>query len=109
MLACDTGANGMLTAGNRHLGAVIHAASGGYREPPLQPFFLERYAEAYIAEMRAFIELATGAPIDAPSGDDAMRSLELAEPIDLKRANGLTVELWFRLKDLAPGQRLLDG
>ncbi len=36
-------------------------------------------------------------------------SLELAEPIDLKRANGLTVELWFRLKDLAPGQRLLDG
>jgi len=73
------GATGMLMAGNRHLGRVIHAGSAGYREPPLQPFFLERYAEAYIAETRAFIELAKGAPVDAPTGDDALRALELAD------------------------------
>ena len=52
---------------------------GGYRSDPALPFFLERYAEAYRAELDAFVAaVLDGKPI-APSGEDGLKAQILAD------------------------------
>ena len=46
----------MLAAGNRTATTVTAATAAGYATDPALPFFLERYAEAYRAEMASFID-----------------------------------------------------
>ena len=49
------GSRGLLAVGNRTATCVVRANSGGYASEPALPFFLERYAEAYRAELATFV------------------------------------------------------
>jgi myo-inositol 2-dehydrogenase/D-chiro-inositol 1-dehydrogenase len=73
------GSQGLLAAGNRHATTVTFAGADGYRSDPALPFFLERYAEAYRAELDAFVTgLLEGTPL-APSGADGLKAQVLAD------------------------------
>jgi len=73
------GANGMLKAANKLEHLVEFASADGFTTAPNKHFFLERYADAYVAEMESFIEaLATGAAPN-PSIDDGVAAQRLAD------------------------------
>jgi myo-inositol 2-dehydrogenase/D-chiro-inositol 1-dehydrogenase len=73
------GATGMLRAGNVLPTTVELADAIGFRTDPVLPFFLERYASAYRAELGAFITaIASGKPAH-PDGEDGLRALLLAD------------------------------
>ena len=76
------GARGMLRAGNILENTVQIAGADGFKSAPAQPFFLERYAEAYRAEMRYFIgQIDNGAPM-TPSIEDGLKAQLLADAAD---------------------------
>ena len=69
----------MVAADNRHEANIRVATRSGIARPPLLDFFMTRYAEAYAAEIAAFVESArtgTAAPI---TGEDGLMALALAE------------------------------
>jgi myo-inositol 2-dehydrogenase/D-chiro-inositol 1-dehydrogenase len=73
------GAGGMLQAGNQRATSVEHSSEKytGARDPALN-FFLERYAEAYRAELDAFIKsVEEGQPM-GPDFSDGLEALRLA-------------------------------
>src|SRR5262245_29695136 len=73
------GSLGRLQAGNRHATTVIRADGKGYSGDPALPFFLERYAEAYRAELDTFITgVLDGKPM-SPTGEDGLRAQRLAD------------------------------
>ncbi len=73
------GETGMLRAENRLPTSLEHASAGGTMVDPPLGFFLERYAEAYRAEMSAFIDaVAEGRP-PTPGGEDGRAAQALAE------------------------------
>ena len=60
------GSKGMIRAGNIHRTTVEVANASGFTADPVQDFFLERYAEAYRAELAAFLDaVAAGKACDA--------------------------------------------
>ena len=73
------GSTGLLSAGNRQATTVAKADSAGYSTDPALPFFLERYAEAYRAELDAFVAAALGEAPASPSGEDGLRAQILAD------------------------------
>ena len=73
------GAEGMLRAGNVLPTTVELADAAGFRTDPVLPFFLERYAAAYRAELGAFIAAVTGGRPARPDGEDGLRALLLAD------------------------------
>lgn len=73
------GENGMLRAENKLPTTVENATRDGtITDPPLY-FFLERYAEAYRAEMSAFIEATAANRVPSPDGGDGRAAQALAE------------------------------
>lgn len=73
------GSKGLLRAGNMTQTTVESATASGFTTDPALPFFLERYASAYRAELDAFIDaLVDGTPI-TPDGSDGLKSLILAD------------------------------
>ena len=73
------GSGGLLAAGNKKATTVEHADGKGYTTDPALPFFLERYADAYRAELDAFVSaILDNAPL-APSGEDGLRAQVLAD------------------------------
>ena len=87
------GQRGMLRAGNQ-LETTIELASGtGFARAPAQHFFLERYEAAYLAEMRAFVDMVATGRAAAPGirdgleaqilADAAAASLETGRPVDI--------------------------
>jgi myo-inositol 2-dehydrogenase/D-chiro-inositol 1-dehydrogenase len=73
------GAEGMLRAGNVLPTTVELADAAGIHTDPVLPFFLERYAAAYRAELGAFIAAVTGGGPARPDGEDGLRALLLAD------------------------------
>jgi myo-inositol 2-dehydrogenase/D-chiro-inositol 1-dehydrogenase len=73
------GAKGLLRAGNVLPTTVQLADATGFRTDPALPFFLERYAAAYRAELSAFVTAATGGANARPDGEDGLRALLLAD------------------------------
>jgi myo-inositol 2-dehydrogenase/D-chiro-inositol 1-dehydrogenase len=87
------GAAGLLRAGNVVPTTVELATGSGFLSDPVQPFFLERYAQAYRAELAAFIEAVLGKGPVRPDGEDGLRALLLADAA-LEAANtGRTIRL----------------
>jgi myo-inositol 2-dehydrogenase/D-chiro-inositol 1-dehydrogenase len=62
-----------------------------------EPFFLERYAAVYRAELDAFIDAVTGGKPLKPDGEDGLRAQSLADALtDSARAHkaiGLSGEI----------------
>ena len=86
------GATGMLSAGNVTATTVRKSGAAGTEEAgPFQPFFLERYAQAYKAELDAFAHsIRTGAPC-SPGFEDGVTALVLANAAAESAATGKTV------------------
>ena len=55
---------------------------------PTQPFFLERYAEAYRAEMIHFVDVVNSGGIMKPDGEDGLRAQLLADAADEAARDG---------------------
>jgi len=73
------GAGGLLRAGNVTPTTLEVATASGFRTDPVLPFFLERYAAAYRAELDAFVQAARGDAPARPNGEDGLRALLLAD------------------------------
>ena len=85
------GARGMLQAGNVVGTTVQVATASGFRSDPVLPFFLERYAAAYRAELDAFVKAARGEAPARPNGEDGLRALLLANAAIEAANTGRTV------------------
>lgn len=86
------GSAGMLRADNILQHTVELANGAGMAKTTPQPFFLERYAEAYGAEMQHFVEaLQAGTPV-TPTGEDGLRAQLLADAADAAARDGLPKE-----------------
>jgi myo-inositol 2-dehydrogenase / D-chiro-inositol 1-dehydrogenase len=87
------GAKGMVRAHNVPLTTVEVATSAGYLADPVLPFFLERYAEAYRAEMRAFVDCISQGLPPAPSGLDGLKAQLLADAATTSSQTGMPVKV----------------
>ncbi|GLR67133.1 inositol 2-dehydrogenase [Acidocella aquatica] len=87
------GAVGMLSVGNQHVTTVSEANTRGYTADVAQLFFLERYNEAYRAELAAFIDCATTGKAPSPAGEDGLRAQMLADAATESVRTGLPVRL----------------
>jgi myo-inositol 2-dehydrogenase / D-chiro-inositol 1-dehydrogenase len=87
------GSLGLLAAANRRATTVEFAGGRGYSVDPVLPFFLERYAEAYRAELDAFVAgVLDGAPL-SPSGEDGLRAQMLADAATEAARSGQALRL----------------
>jgi myo-inositol 2-dehydrogenase/D-chiro-inositol 1-dehydrogenase len=73
------GSLGLLQAGNQQATTVTFAGDKGYASDPALPFFLERYAAAYRAELDAFINSVLDGAAISPSGEDGLKAQLLAD------------------------------
>jgi myo-inositol 2-dehydrogenase/D-chiro-inositol 1-dehydrogenase len=73
------GSKGMVAARNVPLTTVETADASGVRADPVLPFFLERYAAAYRAELAHFIEALESGAAPSPSGLDGLKAQLLAD------------------------------
>jgi myo-inositol 2-dehydrogenase/D-chiro-inositol 1-dehydrogenase len=87
------GVKGMLAAGNRTATTVTAATAAGYASDPALPFFLERYAEAYRAEMASFINALESGAAASPSGQDGLKAQVLADAATESAATGVPAAL----------------
>ncbi|MEO1639918.1 MAG: inositol 2-dehydrogenase [Pseudomonadota bacterium] len=82
------GAKGLLRADNVLTTTVELANGEGMAKSVAQPFFLERYAAAYRAEMEHFVAaLEAGAPV-SPTGTDGLKAQTLADAADAAARDG---------------------
>jgi myo-inositol 2-dehydrogenase / D-chiro-inositol 1-dehydrogenase len=87
------GALGMLQAGNRRDTTIVRADGSGFASDPAQNFFLERYAEAYRAELEAFADCVINGGQPSPNGEDGLRALILADAATESARTGQVVEI----------------
>jgi myo-inositol 2-dehydrogenase / D-chiro-inositol 1-dehydrogenase len=87
------GSGGMLAAGNHTATTVTAATASGYATDPALPFFLERYADAYRAEMASFISALAGGTLPSPGGEDGLRAQILADAATESARTGNPVAL----------------
>lgn len=73
------GAAGMLRAGNVPVTTLERAGAEGFTTAVAQPFFLERYAAAYRAELDAFVAAVASGAAPSPGGADGLAALLLAD------------------------------
>ncbi|GLO55040.1 inositol 2-dehydrogenase [Pseudomonas putida] len=88
------GSQGMLRVSNVHETQVECATSNGFTMPVAQPFFLERFGPAYLAEMHHFIECIEKGCAPHPTATDGLNaqliadaaaaSLQSGKPITIK-------------------------
>jgi myo-inositol 2-dehydrogenase/D-chiro-inositol 1-dehydrogenase len=85
------GSQGAVSLGNVHRSRVEVATAGGYIRPPLEDFFMTRYAAAYAAEIAAFVAALTDGTAIPVTGHDGLMALVLAEAAGRSAAEGRTV------------------
>ncbi len=73
------GSKGMVQVDNLHEAKITVAGTDGYRQPPLQDFFMTRYAVAYATEIAEFVEALNAKKEMPATGHDGMMALVLAE------------------------------
>lgn len=87
------GSKGMLRAGNVFPTTVEFAGASGFSGDPVLPFFLERYASAYRAELDAFLAAIGKGKQPSPSGEDGLRAQILADAATKASQSGKPVKL----------------
>lgn len=86
------GAKGMLQVGNVQTNTVTLSTAGGVEMGPAYPeFFLERYAEAYSAELREFVKLVRGEASTSPTFADGRAALILADAAQRSATEGVVI------------------
>ena len=87
------GSKGSVSAENQRPVSIEVATGAGYTRPPLHDFFMTRYTEAYAAEIAAFVQAVSGKGKAAPSGEDGLLALALAEAALQSVAEGRVVKM----------------
>ena len=87
------GSSGMLQADNVLESTLIKSSAAGVTGQKPLHFFLERYAEAYRAELDAFVTFVLGEANSEVSGEDGERALVLAEAAARALETGQTQHL----------------
>lgn len=87
------GAKGMLRAENLRATTVEVATAGGFVRDPALHFFLERYAPAYRTELDAFVEAVSAGRRPAPTGEDGLAALRLADAAQTSLETGRPVRI----------------
>ncbi len=82
------GSAGMLRADNMLENTVEVSNASGMRKAPTQPFFLERYAAAYRAEMAHFVASLENGTAVTPTGQDGLKAQMLADAADQAARDG---------------------
>jgi myo-inositol 2-dehydrogenase/D-chiro-inositol 1-dehydrogenase len=82
------GSKGMVRADNVRLSSVEIADQDGFHGEKPPHFFIERYAEAYRAELDHFAACLEQGQAPSPSGEDGRRALALADAATESRATG---------------------
>jgi myo-inositol 2-dehydrogenase/D-chiro-inositol 1-dehydrogenase len=89
------GSKGMLRADNILENTVELSNADGMRKATAQPFFLERYAAAYRAEMEHFVAALVAGVAVTPTGEDGLKAQMLADAADAAARDGLPRALSF--------------
>ena len=87
------GSKGMVRADNLRGTSVTLATKEGYRSDPLLDFFIQRYAEAYKAELQTFCRLLAGHNEIYPNHVDGMKAIELAHAAQQSYKTGKAVKI----------------
>ena len=87
------GSKGMIRAGNIHRTTVEVANAAGIAADPVQDFFLERYADAYRAELTAFLDAVSGGARPEPTGRDGLLAQLLADAATESARSGTPIRL----------------
>jgi myo-inositol 2-dehydrogenase / D-chiro-inositol 1-dehydrogenase len=87
------GSKGMVRAQNVPMSTVETATESGFLADPVLPFFLERYAAAYRAELDHFLDSVAGGTQPSPSGEDGLRAQLLADAATHSHKTGQLVRL----------------
>jgi myo-inositol 2-dehydrogenase/D-chiro-inositol 1-dehydrogenase len=87
------GSEGMVAAENQREADIEIANGEGFTRPPLLNFFMTRYIAAYANEIAAFIDAVKTRKPAAPSGQDGLIALALADAALKSVAEGRTVKL----------------
>jgi myo-inositol 2-dehydrogenase/D-chiro-inositol 1-dehydrogenase len=85
------GSNGMVRAENVRLSSVEIADESGFHGAKPPYFFIDRYADAYRAELDHFAACLEQGTAPSPSGEDGRRALALADAATESRASGRAV------------------
>ena len=89
------GETGMLRADNVLTSTVEVSDAQGFTRAPTEPFFLERYAAAYTAEMQHFVEVVAAGTSPNPSGIDGYKAQVMADAAQASYESGLPEALAF--------------
>lgn len=87
------GSEGSVSAENPRPVTIEVANSAGYTRSPLHDFFMTRYADAYAAEIAAFVDAITSGRKPQPDGQDGLKALALAEAALKSVAEGRAVKV----------------
>lgn len=87
------GSKGMIRADNLRATTVEVATADGFSSDPVLHFFLERYGPAYKAELDAFVEAVAAGRPPAPTGEDGLAALRLADAAQKSLETGTRVRL----------------
>ena len=88
------GAKGMLIAGNRRETSVeAYSAVHTQAADPVLHFFIQRYADAYAAEIAHFVDCLQGGETPMPSFQDGLQALRLADAALESLRGGRSVRL----------------
>jgi len=86
------GSKGMLQVGNPLQNTVVLSNGRAVEaRPPYPEFFLERYAEAYAAELGEFVRLVRGESSTSPTFEDGRAALILADAAQRSAETGAAV------------------
>ena len=87
------GEKGAVYAENTHETTVHVATAQGFSRSPILNFFMERYADAYAAEIEAFVGALTKGTQPPVTGQDGLMALALADAAVKSLAEGRVVKV----------------
>jgi myo-inositol 2-dehydrogenase/D-chiro-inositol 1-dehydrogenase len=87
------GSNGMASSDNFHDFNSVLATGDGFRRPPLQEFFLERYTQSYVQQWDAFVSYVRDGGTSPVSGVDGRAPLVIGMAAALSMREGRPVRI----------------
>jgi myo-inositol 2-dehydrogenase/D-chiro-inositol 1-dehydrogenase len=87
------GSKGMLRVSNVLENLVESAGSAGFERARAQPFFLERFGAAYLAEMVHFVDAVTSGSKPAPGAQDGLRAQLIADAATMSWREGKPIRI----------------
>lgn len=87
------GSKGMLRVSNVLENLVEGASDAGFQRARAQPFFLERFGAAYLAEMKHFVDAVSSGSKPKPDAHDGLRAQLIADAATKSWQEGRPIEI----------------